>query len=89
MNGQCRMAGGTCYRNATAVLRIDGVGDRALCSDCIATLERMGVAFRRDQLGMAFRRDQLGMAFRRLDAAVPIPEWRTRLTARDMTRSPA
>jgi hypothetical protein len=80
MNGQCRMAGGTCYRNATAVLRIDGVGDRALCSDCIATLERMGVAFRRDQLGMAFRR---------LDAAVPIPDWRTRLTARDMTRSPA
>ena len=43
----CRMAGATCYRNATAVLRIDGVGDRAMCPEHIATLETLGMAFRR------------------------------------------
>jgi hypothetical protein len=41
------MAGAQCYRPATAVLRIASVGDRAICSEHIATLEALGMAFRR------------------------------------------
>jgi len=41
------MAGAQCFRPASAVLRIDGVGDRAICTEHIATLEALGMAFRR------------------------------------------
>ena len=44
---RCAMAGATCYRPAAVVLRIAGVGDRALCSEHVATLEALGMAFRR------------------------------------------
>lgn len=40
MNGPCGMAGRRCPNTATTVVRIFGVGDRALCGSCVATLER-------------------------------------------------
>jgi hypothetical protein len=43
----CAMAGPQCPRVGVVLIRIDGVGDRKLCLPCIASLERMGVAFRR------------------------------------------
>lgn len=43
----CQMAGRPCHRQATTVVRIDGVGDRPLCDECLASLERMGMHFRR------------------------------------------
>ena len=67
MTRVCGMAGAQCPRTPEAVVRITGVGDRALCGPCMATLER------------------LGMDFRRLDESVPVPEWRTRSLARNMT----
>jgi hypothetical protein len=40
------MAGG-CSQDALAMFRIAGVGDRALCQVHVASLERMGMHFRR------------------------------------------
>lgn len=45
--GTCQMAGTRCYRTDTVLVRIEGVGDRRICETDLATLERMGVAFRR------------------------------------------
>lgn len=61
------MAGAHCPNPATVAVRIPGAGDRSLCASCVATLEA------------------LGMAFRRLDEKAPIPAWRQRSLARDMT----
>jgi hypothetical protein len=67
MNARCAMAGG-CSNDALAMVRIYGVGDRALCQVHIATLTRMG------------------MDHRVLETS-PAPEWRARLTAKEMTGS--
>ena len=45
MNARCAMAGG-CPNDALAKVRIFGVGDRALCQSCIASLTRMGMDHR-------------------------------------------
>jgi hypothetical protein len=41
------MAGEQCGRTDTTVVRLSGVGDRRICPDHIATLERLGMHFRR------------------------------------------
>ncbi len=43
----CRMAGAPCPNQGTVLVRIPGVGDRRLCASCIASMERMGMEFRR------------------------------------------
>lgn len=47
MNRPCAMAGRQCPNGAECVVRVAGVGDRALCSACIGTLEALGMHFRR------------------------------------------
>ena len=47
MNGKCAMAGRQCPNDPLCLVRIHGVGDRALCQSCIATLEQLGMSFRR------------------------------------------
>lgn len=66
----CQMPAEQCDAPATAVLRITGVGDRAMCEDHIEALERMG------------------MSFRRLDPDAPVPMWRQRAEAKDLTGLP-
>lgn len=46
MSGPCRMAGG-CPNEGTVLVRIPGVGDRRVCASCLASMERMGMEFRR------------------------------------------
>jgi hypothetical protein len=41
------MAGRQCPNPAECLVRVTGVGDRALCGSCIATLEQLGMHFRR------------------------------------------
>jgi hypothetical protein len=43
----CRWAGLPCRDEATATVRIAGVGDRSVCDFHLATLERLGMDFRR------------------------------------------
>ncbi|HXJ66458.1 MAG TPA: hypothetical protein VNN79_22090 [Actinomycetota bacterium] len=47
MNRPCAMAGRQCPNPAETLVRIAGVGDRALCPSCIATLDALGMHFRR------------------------------------------
>lgn len=63
----CRWPGQPCPHEATVVVRISDIGDRRVCAEHLAVMER------------------LGMDFRRLDESQPLPEWRTRSLARDMT----
>lgn len=46
MNAVCAMAGRQCPNDALAMVRIFGVGDRALCQSCIASLTRLGMDYR-------------------------------------------
>jgi hypothetical protein len=46
MTARCTMAGG-CPNDALVVVRIHGVGDRPLCQNCLASLDRMGMSYRR------------------------------------------
>lgn len=51
MIDQCRMAGG-CPNEGKTLVRIPGVGDRRVCGSCLASMERMGMSFRRiDEAG--------------------------------------
>lgn len=45
MTGPCRMPGQQCPNQADVVVTLFLVGDRALCRDCVAVLERVGAAF--------------------------------------------
>lgn len=44
---RCAMAGADCPNPATEAVTLTGVGVRGLCADHLATLERMGLHFRR------------------------------------------
>lgn len=63
----CAMAGRQCPREATVTVRIAGVGDRSVCAEDLAVMQR------------------LGMDVRVLEPNAFVPEWRTRLAAKDLT----
>lgn len=44
MSDKCR--NGSCARLANRMVRLDGVGDRALCDPCIKTLTDLGMGMR-------------------------------------------
>lgn len=99
--GPCRWAGLPCPNEAEVAVRLPGVGDREICREHVAVLDRLGMSYRplgpdgqpverraitRAQAGSVPAQSGVAPPTREaLPAAPSRPAWLARLQAKDMT----